>query len=48
VVVPIVSASPFITLLISMVFIRRENITRNSLMAVFLVVPGVVMISLGR
>lgn len=48
VVVPIVSASPFITLLISMIFIRRENITRNSLMAVILVVPGVVMISLGR
>ena len=48
VVVPIVSASPIITLLISVIFIRRENINRYSILAVFLVVPGVVIISLGQ
>jgi drug/metabolite transporter (DMT)-like permease len=48
VVIPIVSASPFITLLLSVFLIRRESITAGSLMAVFLVVPGVVMIALGR
>jgi len=48
VVVPIVSASPIITLLISVIFIRREKINRYSFLAVFLVVPGVVIISLGQ
>ena len=48
VVVPIVSASPIITLLISVIFIRRENINSYSILAVFLVVPGVVIISLGQ
>ena len=48
VVVPIVSASPIITLFISVIFIRRENINRYSVLAVFLVVPGVVIISLGQ
>ncbi len=48
VVVPIVSASPFLTLLLSVYVIRRERIARNSLAAVFLVVPGVIMIALGR
>ena len=48
VVVPIVSASPILTLLISVLFIRRENINRYSILAVFLVVPGVVIISLGQ
>ena len=48
VVVPIVSASPILTLFISVLFIRRENINRYSILAVFLVVPGVVIISLGQ
>ncbi|MBT4489368.1 MAG: DMT family transporter [Rhodospirillaceae bacterium] len=48
VVVPIVSSSPIITLLLSAFLVRRENITRNSLLAVFLVVPGVIIIALGR
>jgi drug/metabolite transporter (DMT)-like permease len=48
VVIPIVSASPFLTLLLSVFLVRRERITRGSLLAVLLVVPGVVMIALGR
>lgn len=48
VVIPIVSSTPFITLLLSVFLIRRESITRGSLMAVFLVIPGVIMIALGR
>lgn len=48
VVIPIVSASPFLTLLLSVFLVRRERITRNSLLAVFLVIPGVIVIALGR
>lgn len=48
VVVPLVSASPFRTLLLSAFLVRRETISRNSLLAVLLVVPGVIMIALGR
>ena len=48
VVVPIVSSSPFITLLLSVFLVRRESISRNSLLAVFLVVPGVLTIALAR
>ncbi|MDP7545678.1 MAG: EamA family transporter [Alphaproteobacteria bacterium] len=48
VVIPLVSASPVLTLLLSVYLVRREVITRNSLLAVLLVVPGVIMIALGR
>ena len=48
VVIPLVSASPFLTLLLSIFLVRREIITRNSLLAVLLVVPGVIMITLSR
>ncbi len=48
VVIPLVSASPFLTLLLSVFLVRRETITRNSLLAVLLVVPGVTMIALSR
>ena len=48
VVIPLVSASPFLTLLLSVFLVRREIITRNSLLAVLLVVPGVIMITLSR
>ncbi len=48
VVIPLVSASPFLVLLLSVFLIRRETITRNSLLAVLLVVPGVILITLGR
>jgi drug/metabolite transporter (DMT)-like permease len=37
-----------LTLLLSVYLVRREVITRNSLLAVLLVVPGVIMIALGR
>jgi len=48
VVIPLVSASPMLTLLLSVFLVRRETITRHCLMAVLLVVPGVIMIALGR
>ncbi len=48
VVVPIVSSSPFLTLLLSVFLVRRESITRGSLLAVFLIVPGVIVIALGH
>jgi uncharacterized membrane protein len=48
VVIPLVSASPFLTLLLSVFLVRREIITPNSLLAVLLVVPGVIMITLSR
>jgi DME family drug/metabolite transporter len=47
-VVPIVSSSPFITLLLSVFVFRRETITRRAVITVCLVVPGVVMIALSR
>ena len=48
IVIPLVSASPLLTLLISAFLVRRETITRNSLLAALLVVPGVIMIALSR
>ncbi len=48
VVIPLVSASPFLTLLLSVFLVRQETISRNSLLAVLLVVPGVIMITLSR
>jgi drug/metabolite transporter, DME family len=48
VVIPLVSASPLLTLLISAFLVRRETITRNSLLAALLVVPGVILIALSR
>jgi len=48
VVIPLVSASPLLTLLLSVFVVRREMITRHSLLAVLLVVPGVIVISLGK
>ncbi|MBL6954787.1 MAG: DMT family transporter [Alphaproteobacteria bacterium] len=48
VVIPLVAASPLLTLLLSVYLVRRETITRNSLLAVLLVVPGVIMITLSR
>ncbi|MDA1101123.1 MAG: DMT family transporter [Proteobacteria bacterium] len=48
VVIPLVSASPILTLLLSAFLVRRETITRNSLLAVLLVVPGVIMIAVSR
>ncbi|MDP6691454.1 MAG: DMT family transporter [Alphaproteobacteria bacterium] len=48
VVIPLVSASPMLTLLLSVFLVRRETITRHCLLAVLLVVPGVIMIAMGR
>ncbi len=48
IVIPLVSASPLLTLLLSVFVVRRETITRHSLLAVLLVVPGVIVIALGR
>lgn len=48
VVIPLVSSSPLLTLLLSVYLVRRETISRNSLLAVLLVVPGVIMITLAR
>lgn len=45
-VVPIVSCSPFVTMLLSVLVFRRETITRRSLLAMLLVVPGVILIAL--
>ncbi len=44
-VVPIVSCSPFVTMLLSVLVFRRETITRRSLLAMLLVVPGVILIA---
>ncbi len=48
IVIPLVSASPLLTLLLSVLIVRRETITLHSLLAVLLVVPGVIVIALGR
>jgi uncharacterized membrane protein len=44
-VVPIVSCSPFAALLLSVVIFRRETITPRSVITIFLIVPGVVLIA---
>ncbi|MBT7667709.1 MAG: DMT family transporter [Rhodospirillaceae bacterium] len=48
VVIPLVSASPFLTMLLSVFLIRQETITRNSLLAALIVVPGCILIAVGR
>lgn len=47
-VVPIVSASPFVTLLLSLFVFRRESITVRAVVTMCLVVPGVVLIAVSR
>ncbi len=47
IVLPLVAASPLITLLLSVFVVRRETITRHSLLAALLVVPGVIVIAIG-
>lgn len=47
-VVPIVSCSPFVTLMLSVWVFRRETITWRSFFAVALVVPGVILIAVAR
>ena len=48
VVVPIVSASPVFTLLLSIAVFRRERLTPRLVAAVAVVVPSVILIALGR
>lgn len=48
VVVPIVSASPVFTMLLSIAVFRRERVTGRLVAAVCVVVPSVVVIALGR
>jgi drug/metabolite transporter (DMT)-like permease len=48
VVTPIVASYPFFTLLLSVAVFRRERLTPRTILAVFLVVPGVLLIALGR
>ncbi len=45
---PIVSSFPFFTLLVSVVFLREEVITRRTVLGLLLVVPSVAMVSLAR
>jgi DME family drug/metabolite transporter len=45
-VVPIVAASPVFTLILSVVFFRREQITLRVVAAVFVVVPAVMLIAI--
>jgi drug/metabolite transporter (DMT)-like permease len=46
-VVPIVACSPIFTMLLSVLVFRREKLTARTLLAVFAVVPSVVLIALG-
>lgn len=48
VVVPVVSASPVFTMLLSVLVFRRERVTPRLLAAVCVVVPSVIVIALGR
>lgn len=48
VVVPVVSASPVFTMLLSIVVFRRERVTARLVAAVCVVVPSVIVIALGR
>lgn len=45
-VVPIVSCSPFISLLLSVAIFRRETITWQSVATICLIVPGVILIAM--
>jgi uncharacterized membrane protein len=47
-VVPIVSAAPIFSMLLSIIVFRRENLTARIVLAVFLVVPSVTYIALNR
>lgn len=47
-IVPVVSAYPVLTLLLSLLLFRRETITRRTLLAMALVVPGIILIALAR
>lgn len=44
-IVPIVAASPIFTLMLSVAIFRKEQITRRVVLAVFLVVPAVILIA---
>lgn len=48
VVVPIIAASPIFTMLLSILIFRREILTPRIVAAVFIVVPSVIVIALGR
>jgi len=48
VVVPVVSASPVFTMLLSIVVFRRERVSGRLIAAVCVVVPSVIVIALGR
>ncbi|MEQ8816908.1 MAG: EamA family transporter [Thalassobaculum sp.] len=48
VVVPVVSASPVFTMLLSILVFRRERVTGRLVAAVCVVVPSVIVIALGR
>ena len=48
VVVPVVSAAPVFTLLLSILVFRRERLTARLIAAVAVVVPSVILIALGR
>lgn len=48
VVVPVVSASPVFTMLLSILVFRRERVTGRLMAAVCVVVPSVIVIALGR
>ena len=46
-VVPIVACSPVFTMLLSVAVFRREKLTARTVLAVFVVVPSVILIALG-
>jgi drug/metabolite transporter (DMT)-like permease len=46
-VVPIVACSPVFTMLLSVAIFRREKLTARTVLAVFVVVPSVILIALG-
>jgi drug/metabolite transporter, DME family len=48
VVTPIAAAYPFFTMVLSVAIFRRERLTPRTVMAVFLVIPGVVLVALSR
>ena len=48
IVTPIVAAYPFFTLVLSVAVFRRERLTPRTIMAVFLVVPGVILVAMSR
>ena len=47
-VVPIVSTSPMITLLLGVLVFKREQFTARGLLAMAVIVPGVIVIALFR